>query len=69
MTIQAPDVPCVPVSTAETPDPHRDLGDNAKYGMALSEQAAIRYLTVHCGWMTIRPGCIARRWKTAQEAA
>lgn len=59
-TLQAP---CVSVSTSETQSSQVENTGDAKCGMSLSEQAAIRHLTVNCGWITLEPGVIRRPWK------
>lgn len=63
MATKPPQVPCVPVSTTETQSSQADISSDARYGMTLSEQAAIRHLTVNCGWITLEPGVIRRPWR------
>ena len=63
MTTRPPQVPCVPVSTTENQSSQADITPDTRYGMSLSEQAAIRHLTVNCGWITLEPGVIGRRWR------
>ena len=63
MANNPPRVPCVPVSTSETQSSQLDNREDAKYGMTLSEQAAIAHLTKNCGWITLEPGVIRRPWR------
>lgn len=66
MQPDTPQVPCVPVSTSETQASKDEISGSTTYGLALSEQAAIRYLIKECGWRTASAGVLQRGWSVKE---
>ena len=67
MSTKTPHVPCVPVSTAETPVHDSDLDRSTTYGEPMSEASAIRHLIKNCGWIHLEPGVIRRPWRGVRK--
>jgi len=63
-----PDMPCVSVSTAESPVYNRDLDCPLHVGETLSEQACLRYLVKECGWYWVDAG-VLRKARFARRAS
>jgi hypothetical protein len=64
---KAPDLPCVTVSTPETPVYNRDF-EVVGPSVGDAERAALRFLVKECGWYWVQAG-VLRRHRFTQEAA
>ena len=57
-----PDMPCVSVSTTETPVYNRDLDGPLNVEVTLEERRALRYLVKECGWYWTEAGVLRRHF-------
>ena len=64
---KAPDLPCVTVSTPDTPVYNRDL-TLVRASVDDAERAALRFLIKECGWYWVEAG-VLRRHRFHKEVA